>query len=71
MVLPEYQGLNIGTEIINNLWYRVNEYKKVNPNIRVYLGAAKGKEGFYEKIGFMARPTQDLGPGMILKGYNE
>jgi hypothetical protein len=29
------------------------------------LMCAKGRENFYEKHGFMARPTEDLGPGMI------
>lgn len=71
MVLPEYQGNNIGTGILNKLLNKINEYKKVNPDIRTYLGASKGKEGFYEKFGFIARPTEDLGPGMILKGYND
>ena len=71
MVMPEYQGKNIGTGIMNKLLEQINEYKKVNPEIRTYLGAAKGKEGFYKKFGFIARPTEDLGPGMILKGYNE
>ena len=40
--------------------------KKVNPDIRTYLGAAKGKEGFYEKFGFVTRPNDDVGAGMIL-----
>ena len=68
MVLPEYQGKNIGTGIINKLLEQINEYKKVNPDIRTYLGAAKGKEQFYEKFGFVSRPNDDLGPGMIYKG---
>ena len=29
------------------------------------LMCAKGREPFYEKHGFIARPTKDLGPGMI------
>ena len=66
MVLPEYQGKNIGTGIINKLLEQINEYKKVNPDIRTYLGAAKGKEGFYEKFGFEVRPNGDVGAGMIL-----
>lgn len=66
MVLPEYQGKNIGTGIMNKLIEQINEYKKVNPDIRTYLGAAKGKEPFYEKFGFEARPNEDLGAGMIL-----
>ena len=69
MVLPEYQGKNIGTGIMNKLLEQINEYKKVNPNIRTYLGASKGKEGFYEKFGFISRPNEDLGAGMIL--YNK
>ena len=66
MVLPEYQGNHIGTGIMNKLIEQINEYKKVNPDIRTYLGAAKGKEPFYEKFGFEARPNEDLGAGMIL-----
>lgn len=69
MVIPEYQGNQIGTGIMNKLLEQIDEYKKVNPNIRTYLGASKGKEGFYEKFGFVSRPNEDLGAGMIL--YNK
>lgn len=68
MVIPEYQGKNIGTGIINNILEKIKEYKKVNPYIRVYLGAAKGKDGFYKKFGFKTREEVDLGPGMVLSG---
>ena len=44
----------------------INEFKKINPNIRTYLGASKGKESFYEKFGFVSRPNEELGSGMIL-----
>ena len=30
------------------------------------FGADKGKEGFYEKLGFVTRRAADLGPGMIM-----
>lgn len=66
MVLPEYQGMGIGTGIMNNILEKVNEYRKVNSSIRVYLGASKGKEGFYEKFGFVSRPNESLGAGMFL-----
>lgn len=66
MVIPEYQNKHIGTSIIENLLNQIKEYKKINPNIRTYLGAAKGKEHFYEKFGFISRPNEDLGAGMIL-----
>lgn len=66
MVIPEYQGKKVGTAIMNELLKQINEYKKVNPYIRTYLGASKGKEAFYEKFGFVARPNEKLGAGMIL-----
>lgn len=66
MVIPEYQGKKIGTEIMNKLLEKINEYKKINPDIRTYLGASKGKESFYEKFGFVSRPNDELGAGMIL-----
>ena len=66
MVMPEYQDQGIGTNIMNKLIEQVKKYKKINPDIRTYLGASKGKESFYEKFGFISRPNEDLGPGMIL-----
>lgn len=69
MVIPEYQGKKIGTGIMNTLLEKINEYKKVNPEIRTYLGASKGRESFYERFGFISRPNDDLGAGMIL--YDE
>ncbi len=66
MVIPEYQGQKIGTKIMNTLIKKIDEYQKVNPNIRTYLGASKGKEKFYEKFGFKTRSSVDLGEGMIL-----
>ena len=68
MVIPEYQGKKIGTGIMNKLIEKINEYKKINPEIRTYLGASKGKESFYEKFVFVSRPNEELGSGMIL--YN-
>ena len=69
MVISEYQSQKIGTGIMNKLIEKVNEYKKINPNIRTYLGASKGKESFYEQFGFISRPNKELGAGMIL--YND
>ena len=66
MVIPEYQGKKIGTGIMNKLIEKINEYKNINPEIRTYLGASKGIESFYEKFGFVSRPNEELGAGMIL-----
>ena len=69
MVIPEYQEKQIGTGIMKELLRQIEEYKKINPDIRTYLGASKGKEAFYEKFGFVSRPNEELGAGMIL--YNQ
>ena len=69
MVIPEYQNKHIGTGIMENLLKQIAIYKKINPNIRTYLGASKGKESFYEKFGFISRPNEELGSGMILKNW--
>ena len=67
MVLPEYQSQKVGTHIIEKILNKVKELKKKNPNIRTYVGPSKGKEGFYEKFGFISREEAELGKGMILK----
>ena len=66
MVKPEYQGNKIGTMIMNKLLEKINEIKKENPDLRVYLGASKNREKFYEKFGFVKRIDADLGYGMVL-----
>ena len=66
MVKPEYQGNKIGTMIMNKLLEKINEIKQENPDLRVYLGASKNREKFYEKFGFVKRIDADLGYGMIL-----
>lgn len=66
IVIPKYQKMKIGTGILNNILEKVKEYRKINPGIRVYLGASKGKEKFYERFGFVSRPNEELGAGMIL-----
>ena len=67
MVVPEYQCKKIGTMIMNKLLEKIKELKHQNPDLLVYLGASKNKEGFYEKFGFVTRTDADLGAGMILK----
>ena len=67
MVKPKYQGNKIGTMIMKKLLEKINEIKKENSDLRVYLGASKNRERFYEKFGFIKRIDADLGYGMILK----
>lgn len=67
MVIPEYQSKKIGTMIMNRLLEKIKELQQENPDLLVYLGASKNKEGFYEKFGFIKRTDANLGSGMILK----
>lgn len=67
MVKPEHQRNKIGTLIMNTLLIKINEIRKENPDLKVYLGASKDKEGFYEQFGFIRRIDAGLGYGMILK----
>ena len=50
IVKPEFQNKKIGTMIMNKLLEKISELRIENPNIRVYLGATKNKEKFYENL---------------------
>ncbi|NQV19443.1 MAG: GNAT family N-acetyltransferase [Armatimonadetes bacterium] len=61
IVLPEFQREGIGKEIMKKL---IDECKK--NNIRdIQLFSARGKQEFYEKLGFEARPEN--APGMEIR----
>lgn len=65
IVLPEYQGMKIGSKIVENLTKYVTDIKEDGTEMMFCLMCAKGREKFYEGLGFTARPTENLGPGMI------
>ena len=64
LVLPGYQGMGIGTAMIEQILSFLKENMKPGWGISVDLMAALGKEGFYEKLGFMSRPRERRGAGM-------
>ena len=66
IVIPKYQGKHIGYGIVKNILEKIDEYKKINPKIRTYICSSKGKESFYKQFGFISRPNDELGPGMVL-----
>lgn len=70
MVRKEYQRNKIGNKIMTLLLDKIEDYRKIYPTLRVYLGASKNKERFYEKFGFISRKEADLGEGMILVNTN-
>jgi GNAT superfamily N-acetyltransferase len=65
IVIPEYQKSGIGRIIIEKLIEYVKCSKIDGTEIMLCLMCAKGRESFYEKFNFIARPTDNLGPGMI------
>lgn len=66
IVRPEYQGMGIGTQIVTRLKDMVMDAAEPGDKIMFILGAAKGKEGFYEKFGFKVRPNDFSGSGMSM-----
>lgn len=66
IVKPQYQGLGIGKHIMETLIQQVLDTAEAEERIMFILVAAKGKEGFYEKLGFEKRPNDFLGHGMTM-----
>lgn len=63
IVLPSYQRLGLGNTIMTELMeYITSTYP---PGSSVGLMSAKGKEDFYKKFGFVERPNESYGAGMI------
>ncbi|MBR4513756.1 MAG: GNAT family N-acetyltransferase [Lachnospiraceae bacterium] len=65
VVSPTVQGMGVGTKLINRLKEFVESLREDNTTMMLCLMCAKGREEFYLKNGFTARPTDNLGPGMI------
>jgi GNAT superfamily N-acetyltransferase len=64
IVRPAYQGQGIGTHMIAMIDEWLQEESRGKPTLMVYLMAAEGKEGFYERFGFLQRPGEHMGAGM-------
>lgn len=64
IVAPEYQGSGIGSALLAH----VEEYIRgqLRPGWKGYLQlmSAKGKEGFYQKQGYIAHPYEHGGAGL-------
>ena len=64
IVIPEYQKQGLGREIMENIMEFIRSKMKPGYRIMVSLLAAKEKEAFYEKFGFVTRPNNSVGAGM-------
>ena len=63
-VLPQYQNKGIGKVIVNRLIDYACKSAISKTSISIGLMSAKGKESFYEKLGFSKLPSNNLGFGM-------
>lgn len=73
IIIPEVQGQGIGSMLLEYMKGYAQSLIEPGTQMMLDLMCAKGRESFYEKHGFIARPTENLGPGMIcyLKGEQE
>lgn len=66
VIHPFEQSSGLGSAILQRLIEFVKSVGFRDTSMMLDLMCAKGREEFYIKNGFMARPTNSLGPGMIL-----
>lgn len=64
MVIPEYQGHGIGSEMMRRTVEFMKSTLEPGETIVLYLMSAIGKEEFYKRFGFRTRPNEDWGAGM-------
>ena len=64
IVHPDYQKQGWGRKMLEQFMKYVDSINEENEKTMLILTAAKGKEGFYEKFGFVKRPDEKLGCGM-------
>lgn len=63
IIKPEYQRMGLGMKVMTEIMKYINiQYSK---NTMIGLMSAKGKENFYKKFGFIERPNEEYGAGMI------
>lgn len=56
--------MGIGRFLVESTIRRMKDDMKPGYKVKLNLMAAKGKEPFYEKFGFVQRPNENLGAGM-------
>lgn len=65
MVRPEYQGRGIGGRMLSEINAWLDTQGENGRCIMVNLMATPGNESFYEKFGFVKRPNEHMGAGMV------
>ena len=65
IVVPAAQAKGVGSQLMKRLINAAASMGFPGTTMMLDLMCAKGRERFYQKHGFIARPTDTLGPGMI------
>ncbi|MBU5353861.1 GNAT family N-acetyltransferase [Paenibacillus silvae] len=63
IILPSYQRIGLGSKIMTELMEHIT--RTYPAGSLVGLMSAKGKEEFYKRFGFIERPNESYGAGMI------
>lgn len=64
VVCPEYRGQGIGKSIVESLCQQAVDSLEPGEHMYFILSSVKGKEAFYEKLGFVSTPNENAGHGM-------
>lgn len=64
IILPKYQKIGLGYKVMDNIMDYL--YLNASKNSYITLMSAIGKENFYKKFGFISRPNNIFGSGMVL-----
>jgi len=67
MVSPAFQNQGVGTLIMKHILTYLNQ--KAVKGAYIGLMSKKDKEYFYEKFGFVSRPNNTMGCGMIIPNF--
>ena len=64
IVLSDYRHKGIGSAVVKKLIQKVLDMADPGDRLLFILEAAKGKEPFYEQLGFQRNPSETQGCGM-------
>lgn len=64
IIKPKYQRHGVGEKLMNKIMEHIQTH--ANHNSVIGLMSSKSREQFYEKYGFVNRPTENLGSGMTI-----
>lgn len=64
VVAPEYQRTGIGSRLLTHVEEYIRTQLKSGWEGYLQLVSAKGKEAFYQKMGYATHPHEHSGPGM-------